>query len=123
MRHSYEFLLQALFTRIAHSPRCSTLEEAHARLLSCWLYVNQAHDSSRRMLNHVLTRSMCAEHGWKNLDGDPCRKESDHEPGVWINLHRNGSIVFERVLPQGGSTILFAHPGTGIRMPKGPLTL
>ncbi|WP_312586588.1 hypothetical protein [Comamonas terrigena] len=123
MRHSYEFLLQALFARIAHLPRCSTLQGAYECLQTSWLRVNQEHESSRRMLHHVVTRSLCAEHGWQNLDGDPCRKESDHQPGVWVNLHRNGSIVFERVLPEGGSTILFAHPGTGVRMPKGPIVL
>lgn len=123
MRHSYEFLLQALFARIAHLPRCSTLQGAYECLQTSWLQVNQEYESSRRMLHHVVTRSLCAEDGWQNLDGDPCRKESDHQPGVWVNLHRNGSIVFERVLPEGRSTILFAHPGTGVRMPKGPIVL
>ena len=123
MRHSFEFLLQALCARIAQSPRCSTREEAYERLLSCWVYVNQVHHSSASMQHYVGTRRMRAEHGWQNLDGDPCRKESDYQPGVWFNLHCNGSIVIERMPPEGRSTILFAHPGTGIRAPRGPLTL
>lgn len=123
MRHSYDFLLQALCTRIAHSPRCSTLEEAYETLRSSWVHVNQMHDSSQRMQDYLDTRRMLAEHGWQNLDGDPCRKPSEYEPGVWFNLHHNGSIVIERIPPEGRSTILFAHPGTGIRAPRGPLTL
>lgn len=123
MRHSFDFLLQALCAHMAHLPRCNTLEEAYETLRSSWVYVNQLHGSSQRMQDYANTRRLLAEHGWQNLDGDPCRKESDYQQGVWFNLHRNGSIVIERIPPEGRSTILFAHPGTGIRAPQGPLTL
>jgi hypothetical protein len=64
MRHSYNSCCGIVCPHCP-LPRCSTLQEPMNATQTSWLQVNQEHESSRRMLHHVVTRSLCAEHGWR----------------------------------------------------------
>lgn len=110
-RHSYDLLLSDLFQRLQASPLCSSAEQAHDLLTSTWLAVNEQRQAPEEVLRHLRRRKLIAEHGWHNLDGDPCYRQADEAPDIRINLHRNGAIVFER-LTEEASTVLFVLPGS-----------
>lgn len=111
MLHSQELLLSDLFQQLEKSPLCSSMEQAHALLTSAWLTVNEQRQAPEDVLRHLRRRKLIAEHGWHNLDGDPCYRQADEAPHIRINLHRNGAIVFERML-KDASTVIFVQPGS-----------
>lgn len=111
MRHSYELLLSDLFQLLEGSPLCSSVEQAHELLASAWLTVNEQRKAPEELLQYLRRRKLIAEHGWHNLDGDPCYRQADEAPHIRINLHRNGAIVFERML-KDASTVIFVQPGS-----------
>lgn len=113
MRHSPELLLSDLFQRLETSPLCSSVEQAHELLASAWLAVNEQRKAPEEQLQHLRRRKLIAEHGWCNLDGDPCYRPIDEAPDIRINLHRNGAIVFER-RAEDASTVIFARPGSQV---------
>ncbi|GGH62723.1 hypothetical protein GCM10010975_27760 [Comamonas phosphati] len=111
MRYSHELLLSDLFRLLENSPLCSSVEQAHELLASAWLAVNQQRKAPEAQLRYLRRRKLIAEHGWRDLDGDPCYRQIDEAPDIRINLHRNGAIVFER-RAEDSSTVLFVQPGS-----------
>jgi hypothetical protein len=110
MRHFHELLLSDLFRLLENSPLCSSVEQAHELLASAWLAVHEQRKAPEVQLRYLRRRKLIAEHGWRNLDGDPCYRQIDEAPDIRVNLHRNGAIVFER-RGEEASTVLFVQPG------------
>lgn len=89
-----------LLNQLKHMPPCSSRQEAHDMLLLLWIRICEGAGARRELLNRMRQRTLCAEHGWKNLDKSPCHLDSDTLPGIRIYLHANGTIVIQR---QGGA--------------------
>src|SRR5256885_9870510 len=89
-----------LLNQLKHIPPCSSRQEARDMLLLLWMRICEGAGARRELLNRMRQRTLCAEHGWKNLDKSPCHLDSDTLPGIRIYLHSNGTIVIQR---QGGA--------------------
>lgn len=85
-----------LLNQLKHMPPCSSRQEAHDMLLLLWMRICEGAGARRELLNRMRQRTLCAEHGWKNLDKSPCHLDSDTLPGIRIYLHSNGTIVIQR---------------------------
>lgn len=92
-------------------PACSSRQEAHDVLLEHWIKTCRKFGLSRQLLATMQHRSLCAEHGWQDLDKDPCFWDSRTAPGVRIYLHRNGQIVMQKTNDAAGNEILFFKTG------------
>ncbi|WP_227468550.1 hypothetical protein [Delftia acidovorans] len=97
---SIEQRFLTLLGQLKHMPPCSSRQEAHDMLLLLWMRICEGAGARRQLLNSMRQRTLCAEHGWKNLDKSPCYWDSETTPGIRIYLHANGTIVIQR---QGGA--------------------
>lgn len=90
----------ALLGQLKHMPPCSSRQEAHDMLLLLWMRICEGAGARRHLINGMRQRTLCPEHGWKNLDKSPCYWDSGKSLGIRIYLHANGTIVIQR---QGGA--------------------
>ncbi|MGE8397150.1 MAG: hypothetical protein ACN6NT_06075 [Comamonas sp.] len=104
---TYERRFFALLKIIEQQPRCSNRQEAHDQLLKVWILVCQEHLLPKGLIEKMFFRSLSAQHGWHDLDKDPCYWDSKTSPGVRIYLHDNGEIVIQRINDAGQHEILF----------------
>lgn len=103
----------ALWLKILErSEPCSTREQAFEMYMSTWLQAAIEGGAESDYQSFVKSRRLVAEHGWFNLDGNPCWWDSDSDPVTRIYLHSNGSLVVQ-LLKTEGREILFASVGTG----------
>lgn len=93
---------------------CHSALEAHDLICAAWLEVNVHYGAGERFLRRLRDRRLCAEHGWKDLDSDPCYWDSWEQPSIRIHLHQDGSIVIQRFSGEAAK-ILYAQTGAGER--------
>lgn len=99
-----------LIVRLQAAPACSSAQEAHDTLLAAWQQVHRDCQSSPRYQSALAKRRLCAEHGWRDLDKTVCYLDSSEQPPIRIYLHRDGSMVIQR-MEKANTEILFTSPG------------
>ena len=103
----------ALWLKILErSGPCSTREQAFDLYMSSWLQAAMEGGADSDYQSFVQSRRLVQEHGWFNLDGNPCWWDSKSDPVTRIYLHSNGSLVVQ-LLKTEGREILFASVGAG----------
>jgi hypothetical protein len=85
-----------LLDQLKHMPPCTSRQEAHDMLLLLWIRICKDAGAHRELLNSMRQRTLCFEHGWRNLDKSPCYWDSREPLGIRIYLHANGTIVIQR---------------------------
>lgn len=110
LHHSFDMQVDMLIARLQKAPACSSAQEAHDALLGAWQQVHRDCQSSPRYQAALAKRRLCAEHGWRDLDKAACYFDSDEQPPIRIYLHRDGSMVIQR-MEKANADILFTAPG------------
>nr|WP_158387069.1 hypothetical protein [Comamonas testosteroni] len=110
MQYSSELLLNELLNDLERQPPCESRDQAYAALQQCWLQINERAGMPATQIAHIRRRAMCSEHGWENLQADPCYIDSFLAPATRVNLHANGAIVIQR-MDSSRHEVLFAQPG------------
>ena len=116
---SIEQRFLTLLGQLKHMPPCSSRQEAHDMLLLLWMRICEGAGARRQLLNSMRQRTLCAEHGWKNLDKSPCYWDSETTPGIRIYLHANGTIVIQRQSAGFRNPALQQPPGVCRGVDKG----
>ncbi|MGN1055358.1 MAG: hypothetical protein ACI4QS_01425 [Comamonas sp.] len=106
-RTTYERRFFALLRAVEQQPACSNRQEAHDLLLNAWIHVSKEHLLPEGLVEKMPFRSLSTEHGWHDLDQNPCYWDSKTSPGVRIYLHDDGQIVMQRINDGGQHEILF----------------
>lgn len=110
----------ALLKAVESEPSCSSRQEAHDMLLRHWIAVSEKYGLPGPLIRKMHARGLRPEHGWRDLDQNPCYWESRTTPGVRIYLHDNGQIVMQRINDPSGHEILYlktSHPSPPKRSP------
>ncbi|WP_280192292.1 hypothetical protein [Delftia sp. PS-11] len=110
MQHSFEQLMDMLVSRLEAAPACASREQAFEQVQSLWLQTHLYFASPEAELRRIRSRRMTESHGWKDLDRDPCYLDPDSGPEVRLYLHRDGSMVIQR-MRNGSSQIIFSRLG------------
>ncbi|MEG2045766.1 MAG: hypothetical protein RR100_02855 [Comamonas sp.] len=119
IHHSFEMRVAMLVERLQHIRPCASAQEAHDVVIEEWRQVHRDCHISPRYLALLDNRSLCAEHGWHDLDQPVCYFDSDELPPMRIYLHRDGSIVIQRMQPDNVQ-ILFTLPSKRLRPRTSP---
>ena len=110
MQYSSELLLNQLICNLAELSPCESRLQAYKVLHETWLQVNERAGMPPTQIEHIRKRCMSPDHGWEDLQADPCYVDSFLAPSTRVNLHANGAIVIQRM----GSCrpeVLYAVPG------------
>ena len=110
MQYSSELLLNELLSDLEGLPPCESRDQAYAELHQYWLQINERAGMPATQIAHIRQRSLSAEHGWENLQADPCYIDSFLAPAIRVSLHANGAIVIQR-MNSNRPEVLFAQPG------------
>ena len=104
---TYERRFFALLAAIDSMPRCTTRQQAHDLLLHSWIQICSKYGLTKSQAERMALRTICPEHGWKDIDQTPCYWDSKTSPGVRIYLHDDGTIVMQRINDGLHQEILF----------------
>lgn len=110
IHYSFEMRAAMLVERLQHIRPCTNAQEAHDVVVGAWLQVHVDCKISPRYLALLENRRLCAEHGWHDLDQPVCYFDGEELPPMRIYLHRDGSIVIQR-MQADNVDILFTLPG------------
>ena len=110
MQYSSELLLNELICKLADLPPCESRTQAYETLRQNWLQVNEKAGMPDAQVEHIRTRCLSAEHGWEQLQADPCHVDSFLAPETRVSLHANGAIVIQRMSCERPE-VLYALPG------------
>lgn len=110
MQRSFDQLLDMLMSRLEAATACASREQAYEQLQALWVETHIYFAAPEAELRRIRSRRLTESHGWKDLERDPCYIDPDADPSVRIYLHRDGSMVIQRVR-QGSSRIIFSRQG------------
>lgn len=105
IHHRFYTLVDAL----EQMPACSSREEAYASLIGkCFELENQLQERPQA-LQRLLEQKLDAEHGWHELDADPCYWQDAEPPTLRIYIHHSGQFVFQS-FEDALNSIVFSKP-------------
>lgn len=110
MVSSMERMLDEFIRSMTNASPCASVFEAHSLVCRKLLEVKERNTTSDATINLVEGNQLSVEHGWTNVEGDPCFQDFGTEGLMRVSLHRNGTIVVQRM--QGASPeVLFVQLG------------
>ena len=110
MLSSMERMLDEFIRGLEGASPCSSVFEAHSLVCSKLLEVNERNTAPEAVLNRIKGNQLSAEHGWINVEGDPCFQDFGTEGLIRVSLHRNGTIVVQR-MHAASPEVLFVQLG------------
>lgn len=109
------FRIQAFWLKILErSGPSHSREQAFEHFMTTWLQAAIEAGAESDYQSFVRSRRLIPEHGWFNLQGNPCWWDSSAAPVTRIYLHDNGGLVVQ-LLKTEGREILFASAGASAR--------
>ena len=105
-----ERMLDEFIRSMEGAPACACVFEAHSLVCRKLLEVNERNAQPQALLNRIRNNQLTAEHGWINVEGDPCFQDFGSEGLMRVNLHRNGTIVIQH-MKAGSAEVLFVQLG------------
>lgn len=94
MRRIFTFL-----SEMEKAPPCKNREEAFDLVKKLWIDANLSMNATKSELRSFIDLQLHKEHGWQDLDRDPCYLPSIQQTDVRLYLHLDGTIVIQRMEP------------------------
>lgn len=110
MKQPFECRLRAFLEEIEGTEQASSRQEALDLVLRVWIGVHEKYGTPESDLILLRNLELCPEHGWHDLDKDPCYMDSPEDSGLRLHLHHNGTIVLQNYV-DSSLGIVFSKPG------------
>ena len=103
---SMDRVLDEFLRSMEHCEPCGSMDDAHQLICRKLLEVGERNQLPPAVIKLIRCNQLNAQHGWNNVDGDPCYRDFGNGASLRVNLHRNGTIVIQALTPRVREVLL-----------------
>ena len=105
LTHGYRALLEELH----NLPAASSRGQAYTQFMQVCARIESRLTADDRAAAELRERPLSLQHGWHDLDKDPCYWQDQSQPSTRIYIHNNGQLLIQE-FQEGQSVIAFSSP-------------